>query len=81
MKKIKKHNPKRLVVVGLILSLVILFCSPGFASNEECDKALARCGVDALIAGLFGGPQSFLAYSAGCIMGYSWCLRYYDPQN
>ncbi len=77
MKKLKKHNSKRLVVVGLILSLVILFCSPGFASSETCDRALARCGVDAMIAGLFSGPQSFLAYSAGCFLGYSWCLRYY----
>jgi hypothetical protein len=81
MKKLKKHNPKRLVVVGLILSLVILFCPPGFASNEECDRALARCSVDAMIAGLFSGPQSFLAYSAGCFLGYTWCLKYYDPQN
>lgn len=81
MKKFIKQNPKRLVVVGLIFSLIILCSSPGFASKEVCEKALARCGVDAAIAGLFSGPQTFLTYYAGCFMGYSWCLKYYDPEG
>jgi len=78
MSKFIKNSAKKFVVVGLILSLVILFSSPGFASKEACENALIKCGVDAAIAGLISGPQSFLAYAAGCLIGYSWCLKYYN---
>lgn len=78
MKEFIKHSAKKLVVVGLIFSLVILCSSPGFASKEVCENALIKCGVDAVVAGLISGPQSFLAYSAGCFIGYSWCLKYYN---
>jgi hypothetical protein len=81
MKKIIKKSQKKLVVVGLIFCLIVLCSTPGFASKEVCEKALARCGVDAVVAGLFSGPQAFLSYYAGCFMGYSWCLKYYDPEG
>jgi hypothetical protein len=81
MKKFIKLSPKKLVAAGLIFSLVVFCSSPVLASKEVCENALTRCGVDALIAGLFSGPQTFMAYYAGCLMGYSWCLRYYVPEG
>jgi len=81
MKKFIKKSPKKLVVVGLIFGLIVLCSSSGFASTEVCEKALSRCGIDAAIAGLFSGPQAFLTYYAGCFMGYSWCLKYYNPEG
>lgn len=78
MKEFIKHSAKKFVVVGLIFSLVIVCSMPGFASKEACENALIKCGVDAVVAGLFSGPQTFLAYYAGCFIGYSWCLRYYN---
>jgi hypothetical protein len=73
-----KNSTKRLVVAGLILSLIVVFSTPGFASKQDCEDALIKCGVDATVAGLFSGPQTFLAYATGCLMGYSWCLKYYN---
>ncbi len=78
MRKFIKHNSKKLVVAGLIFGLIVLWSSPVYASKEVCENALARCGFDALVAGLFSGPQTFLAYYSGCLMGYSWCLKYYS---
>jgi len=78
MNKFIKQSAKKFMVVGLIFSLVILCSTPGFASKEACENALIKCGVDAAIAGLVSGPQSFLAYSAGCLIGYYWCLKYYN---
>lgn len=81
MKRIMKKSARKLVIVSLIFSLIVLCSFPSFASKEVCDKALGKCGIDAAKAGLFSGPQAFLTYYAGCMMGYSWCLKYYNPEG
>ena len=70
----------KILVVGLMVCLCLLMVSSVHASDDVCKKALDKCTTDAVISGLFGGPQSFLLYYSGCFMGYSWCLKYYDPQ-
>ncbi len=77
----KKPAVKSFVVVGLIFCL-ILWSPSVFASEKEvCDKALVKCGVDAVIAGILSGAQTFLLFYSGCLMGYSWCLKYYMPEK
>jgi len=68
-------------VLGLIVCVCFFLVFSAYASGDVCKKAFSRCTIDAAIAGLFSGPQSFLLYFSGCFMGYSWCLKYYDPQN
>ena len=72
---------KKYFVLGLMLAVCFFVISSAYASEDVCKKAMSRCTVDAAIAGLLSGPQSFLLYYAGCFIGYSWCLKYYDPQN
>ena len=43
-----------------------------------CDEALSECASDALVTLIFGGPHAFALYASGCLMGYSWCLKYVD---
>lgn len=74
----KNQHSKQIIILGLMLFVCIFFVSSTFASEDVCKKALSRCTVDAVIAGLFSGPQSFFLYYSGCFMGYSWCLKYYD---
>jgi hypothetical protein len=80
MKALKKRSVKSLVAACLVVCLI--FCSSFvFASEKEvCDKALIKCGVDALIAGVLSGAQTFLLLYSGCLMGYTWCLKYYMPK-
>ena len=70
---------KKIFVLGLMLVVCLFMLSSVYASEDVCKKALSRCTVDAVVAGLFSGPQSFLLYYSGCFIGYSWCLKYYDP--
>jgi hypothetical protein len=70
---------KKIFVMGLMLLVCLFLVSSVFASEDVCKKALTRCTADAVVAGLFSGPQSFLLYYSGCFIGYSWCLKYYDP--
>ena len=77
MKILKNQHFRRIIILGLMFFVSIFFISSNYASADVCRKALSRCTVDAVVAGLFSGPQSFLLYFSGCFMGYSWCLKYY----
>jgi hypothetical protein len=68
-------------VIGLIVCLCFGLVSSANASEDVCKKALSKCTVDAVKAGVTSGPQSFLLYYSGCYMGYTWCLKYYDPEQ
>ena len=70
----------KIIVIGLIVCVCFFLVSSGYASADVCKKALSKCSVDAVMTGLSSGLQSFLLYYSGCFMGYSWCLKYYDPQ-
>lgn len=72
---------KKIFVLGLMFVVCLFLASSVYASEDVCKKALARCAADAVVAGLFSGPQSFMLYYSGCFIGYSWCLKYYDPQQ
>lgn len=61
----------------LPLLLLILAFSPAPVSAGVCEKAVAKCGADAVLAGMLSGLQTFIFFSTGCIMGYTWCLQYY----
>lgn len=76
----ERRSNMKIIALGLIVCVCFFFVSSVSASEEVCKKALSRCTTDAVIAGLFSGPQSFLLYYSGCFIGYSWCLKYYDPQ-
>jgi hypothetical protein len=70
----------KVVVFGLIVCVCFFLVSSAYASEDVCKKAMSRCTADAVKAGLVSGTQSFLLYFAACFMGYTWCLKYYDPQ-
>jgi len=79
MKKIHTNKRNRILIGTLVLVLLMGgFATPSLhASLADCEKALARCGADAVIAGLTGGPLAFALWSSGCLMGYDFCMRYY----
>ena len=66
-------------IAGSLICL-LLFIPPIISSQQQriCEQALEKCGGDAFLTLIFGGPQSFLAYYAGCLLGYSWCLKYFE---
>jgi len=78
MKKLKKIKKNKILAAALTLLLLTLIVTPFPLAAGECGGALGACLVDALLAGLFGGLQSFLAYSTFCAVGYDWCLKYYQ---
>ena len=80
MNKIHRKKGSRILIGALVFSLLIgvVFAPSLHASRAVCDRALARCGVDAVVAGLTGGPLAFALWGSGCLMGYSFCMRYYE---
>ena len=75
------RSPYLMRVFALFLIAIFLCASSVSAQNntEICTKALEKCTVEAVVAGLFGGINSLAAYAAGCLIGYDWCLKYYIP--
>ena len=80
MNKIHKNKGNRILIGALVFSLLIgVILAPSLhASRAVCERALTRCAIDAGIAGLTGGPLVFALWSSGCLMGYDFCLRYYE---
>jgi hypothetical protein len=70
----------KIIIFGLIVLMCFLSVSSAYGAEDVCKKAVSRCAADAVKAGFVSGGQSFLLYMAGCFMGYTWCLKYYDPQ-
>jgi hypothetical protein len=80
MKNINKKKANRIMIGALAIVLLMgVVATPSLhASLADCEKALARCAADAVIAGLTGGPLVFSLWSSGCLMGYDFCMKYYD---
>ena len=80
MKKIHKKKGSRILIGMLVFSLLMgVVMAPSLhASRAVCEEALAKCGIDAVIAGLTGGPLAFALWGTGCLLGYDFCLRYYE---
>ncbi len=76
MKQLKKRKSKSIVVGVLVLIFLISAFAPSLDAGV-CKRALSKCAVDAAIAGVTGGVIAGLAWGAGCLAGYDWCLRYY----
>ena len=77
MKILRGNSHKKIMVVALVLFILVYAAAPSLQANDECVEALKKCSVDAIFALIFGGPQAFLLYYSGCLMGYTWCLKYY----
>jgi hypothetical protein len=80
MNKIHKKKGIRILIGALVFSLLIgVVMTPTLHANRaDCERALARCALDAMIAGLTGGPLALALWGSGCLMGYDFCLRYYE---
>jgi hypothetical protein len=71
---------KRIVLTAaFILLAAVVFAVPAHAMDNTavCNKALLKCGIDAVIAGLLSGGTVMLLISMGCIIGYEFCLKFY----
>lgn len=77
MKIMKDRKWKRVFGAGLLLFMSLFLVSSGFASEDVCKEAMSECLTDAVVAGLFSGTQTFLVYYAACMIGYTFCLKYY----
>jgi len=73
----RKINGKKIIVGALLLLALLQVTAPFMQAKNVCIDAVVKCGADALIAGAFGGLEVFGMYAAGCIVGYSWCIKYY----
>ncbi len=70
---------KRFLAGVLVLALLGVVSVSAQDNTSICGHALEKCAVQAIMAGMFGGLNSFAAYASGCFIGYDWCLKYYIP--
>ena len=66
------------IAAGIFIAIFVGLLTAVPALADDCEEALLECGIDAVVAALFGGIQSGLSYFSGCLIGYLWCLEYYD---
>jgi len=80
MKRLPKKKRSRVLAGALVFALLVgVFFAPSLHANKaDCERGLRRCAVDAVVAGMTGGPLAFAMWSSGCLMGYDFCLRYVD---
>ena len=80
MKKIHKKKGNRILIGALVFFLFMgVVMAPSLhAQRADCERGLRRCAIDAVIAGLSGGPVAFALWGTGCLLGYNFCLNYYD---
>ena len=73
-----KHH-RITAALTLFLFLTALTHLPLLAQDntEICNKALLKCGIDAVIAGLLSSMATLGFTVMGCLIGYDWCLKYY----
>lgn len=72
----KKNKKIRFMGGFLVVLTLFLLVSPSLQAEEACLEALEKCSTKALIAGIFTGLPFFL-FMSHCLLGYSWCLKYY----
>lgn len=80
MKKIHKKKGSRVMIGALVFVLLMgVILTPSLHANlADCERALHRCAVDAVVAGMTGGPIALSLWGTGCLLGYDFCLRYYE---
>lgn len=69
---------QKTIAAGIFIALFLWFLTAVPALAGDCEKGLVKCGIDAAISSLLGGIQSGLMYFTGCLIGYEWCLEYYE---
>ena len=74
----KRKIRKRFLFGTLVLLMIFIVLAPHQLSAGVCERALAKCGIDALLTSLLSGPEIGALYFSACLLGYSWCLQYYD---
>ncbi len=72
-------SKKIVLTAAFILLAAVITAVPVHAAENTnvCNKALLKCGIDAVIAGLLSGGTALLLISMGCIIGYEFCLKFY----
>ena len=78
MKNLRRNKKFKIMAGVLVLLMSIFFLAPHQLVAEDCMIGLARCSIDAIIVAIFGGLQSGALYFSGCLIGYIWCLEYFD---
>ncbi len=64
-------------VLVVLIVIVLLAQSIYSDSRADCEAALQRCLIDAIIA-LGGGWWLAVGHAAHCIAGYEWCQEFFS---
>ncbi len=79
MRLFKQEGLRKIFVISsVLLLLVIIIASPGLEAGRraECRRAYIRCGTNAALLSI-ANPALGIAWAAGCIVGYVWCLEFF----
>ena len=79
MQLFKQEGLRKIFVISsVLLLLVIIIASPGLEAGRraECRRAYIRCGTNAVLLSI-ANPALGIAWAAGCIVGYVWCLEFF----
>ncbi len=66
------------IAAGIFIALFFCLLTAVPVLADDCEDGLLECSLDAVISALFRGIQSGLMHFNGCLIGYVWCLEYYE---
>lgn len=79
MKFFKQESLRKIFVISFVLLLfLIIIASPGLEAGRraECRRAYIKCGTNAVLLTI-ANPILGIAWAAGCMVGYVWCLEFF----
>ncbi|NIM91406.1 MAG: hypothetical protein GTO17_10720 [Candidatus Aminicenantes bacterium] len=79
MKFFKRESLRKIFVVSsVLLLLLVIIAPPGLEARRraECRRAYIKCGTNAVLLTI-ANPTLGIAWAAGCIVGYVWCLEFF----
>ena len=70
-----------MVFMIIVLIPLIIPTYSTYAHTEVsgvCEEAITECLIDAILIGVFAGPEAGMGYTLWCGAGYQWCKLYYE---
>jgi hypothetical protein len=79
MKFFKREGLRKLFVIFSVLLLFTIIIAPSGLEarrRSECRRAYLKCGTNAALLSI-ANPALGVAWAAGCMVGYVWCLEFF----
>jgi len=79
MSLFKRKRLREFLAICLVLLFFLILIGPSGLEGRrrsECTRAYMKCGTNAALLSI-ANPALGIAWAAGCVVGYVWCLEFF----